>query len=51
MIDWQPEQPGDVPQTWANVEKAQPAALVTTPKTPYSHGVVKFADWLTAKAN
>ena len=22
-IDWQPEQPGDVPQTWANVEKAQ----------------------------
>ena len=22
-IDWLPEQPGDVPQTWANVEKAR----------------------------
>ena len=31
-IDWQPEQPGDVPQTWANVEKAR-TLLRYEPKT------------------
>ena len=49
-IDWQPEQPGDVPQTWANVEKAQ-RLLSYNAKTPYSQGVVKFVEWLTAGAN
>jgi UDP-glucuronate 4-epimerase len=47
QIDWQPEQPGDVPQTWANVEKAQ-RLLSYNPKTPYSQGVVKFVEWLVA---
>ena len=46
-IEWQPEQPGDVPQTWASVEKAQ-RLLSYNPKTPYSQGVVKFVEWLAA---
>jgi UDP-glucuronate 4-epimerase len=46
LIDWQPEQPGDVPQTWANVEKGR-QLLGYVPTTPFSKGVVKFADWLT----
>jgi len=44
-IDWQPEQPGDVPQTWANVEKAR-QLLGYAPRTPFASGVGKFAEWL-----
>jgi UDP-glucuronate 4-epimerase len=40
-----PEQPGDVPQTWANVEKAQ-RLLGYRPTTTYADGVRKFARWL-----
>jgi hypothetical protein len=32
------------------VEKAQ-RLLSYNPKTPYSQGVVKFVEWLTAKGN
>jgi UDP-glucuronate 4-epimerase len=39
------EQPGDVPQTWANVEKAE-RLLGYRPSTPYADGVRKFATWL-----
>jgi UDP-glucuronate 4-epimerase len=45
LIDWQPEQPGDVPQTWANVEKGR-QLLGYVPTTPFAKGVVKFAEWL-----
>jgi UDP-glucuronate 4-epimerase len=45
LIDWQPEQPGDVPQTWANVEKAR-RLFGYAPTTAYEKGVVKFAEWL-----
>ena len=44
-VETLPEQPGDVPQTWANVEKAQ-RLLGYRPTTPYAVGVGKFARWL-----
>ena len=44
-IDWQPEQPGDVPQTWASVEKAR-QLLGYAPKSTFNEGIVKFAKWL-----
>ena len=40
-----PLQPGDVPQTWANVEKAG-ALLGYTPSTRYEDGVAAFVRWL-----
>ena len=40
-----PEQPGDVPQTWANVEKAG-RLLGYAPKTSYREGVQRFVDSL-----
>ncbi len=40
-----PEQPGDVPQTWASVDKAR-ALLGYAPTTSYEQGVRKFAEWL-----
>jgi UDP-glucuronate 4-epimerase len=47
ILDRQPEQPGDVPQTWADVEKAR-TLLGYVPKTPLRDGVAKFVEWLTA---
>jgi UDP-glucuronate 4-epimerase len=44
-LNWQPEQPGDVPQTWANVEKAR-RLLGYDPRTNYATGVRRFVDWL-----
>jgi UDP-glucuronate 4-epimerase len=49
-INWQPEQPGDVPQTWANVAKAG-ALLGYEPRTPYSIGVRRFAEWFARQAS
>ena len=43
-IEWMPEQPGDVPQTWADIRKAQ-ALLGYAPATSYPEGVRKFAEW------
>jgi UDP-glucuronate 4-epimerase len=43
-IDWQPEQPGDVPQTWASVAKAR-ALLGYEPSTPFTEGIRRFAEW------
>ena len=42
-----PEQPGDVPQTWANVEKAW-TLLGYEPHTRYEDGVRHFVSWLRA---
>jgi UDP-glucuronate 4-epimerase len=44
QIAWQPEQPGDVPQTWARIDKAR-ALLHYEPRTTYAEGVVRFAAW------
>jgi UDP-glucuronate 4-epimerase len=41
-----PEQPGDVPQTWADVSKAN-RILGYAPRTSYAEGVKKFCQWLT----
>jgi len=44
-IERLPEQPGDVPQTWASLDKAR-ALLGYEPRTPYQEGVASFAQWL-----
>jgi UDP-glucuronate 4-epimerase len=48
-IQWLPEQPGDVPQTWANIEKAR-RLLGYQPATLFADGISRFTDWLTAGA-
>ena len=48
-IERHPEQPGDVPQTWANVDKAR-TLLGYSPTTPYDKGVKRFVEWLQTKA-
>jgi UDP-glucuronate 4-epimerase len=40
-----PEQPGDVPRTWANVDKAR-ALLGFRPTTAYREGAARFVEWL-----
>ena len=44
-IERHPEQPGDVPRTWANIDKAR-ALLGFNPGTTYQEGVARFAAWL-----
>jgi UDP-glucuronate 4-epimerase len=45
QIDWQPDQPGDVPLTFANVDRAR-AALGYEPTTPPEIGIARYWDWL-----
>jgi len=47
-LQWLPPQPGDVPQTWANVDKAN-ALLGYSPTTTYLDGVRRFAGWLSSE--
>jgi len=47
-LQWLPPQPGDVPQTWANVDKAQ-SLLGYSPTTAYIDGVRRFAEWLPSE--
>jgi UDP-glucuronate 4-epimerase len=44
-LDRQPEQPGDVPHTWADIEKAA-RLLGYAPKTSFEEGLRRFAAWL-----
>jgi UDP-glucuronate 4-epimerase len=44
-IEWLPEQPGDVPRTWANVDKAR-RLLGYEPRTPFAAGVKRFVESL-----
>jgi UDP-glucuronate 4-epimerase len=44
-IDWQPEQPGDVPITYANIDRAR-AALDYAPTTRPDVGIARYWDWL-----
>ena len=48
-IERLPEQPGDVPQTWASIEKAH-RLLGYSPTTPYAEGVRRFVEWFTREA-
>lgn len=43
-IRYEPEQPGDVPITFAEIERAR-TALDYEPKTPLAAGVASFVDW------
>jgi len=43
-IDRQPPQPGDVPQTYADISKAR-ALLNYNPKTQIEEGLHRFVDW------
>ena len=48
-IDWLPEQPGDVPCTWANTDKAE-RLLGYRPSTRIEDGLARFAGWLAGEA-
>jgi UDP-glucuronate 4-epimerase len=45
LIEWQPDQPGDVPQTYASIRKAR-ARLGYEPRTEFRVGIERFAAWL-----
>ncbi|MDQ2976958.1 MAG: GDP-mannose 4,6-dehydratase [Acidobacteriota bacterium] len=47
-IDRQPLQPGDVPQTYADITKAR-RLLGYNPKTPIEDGIKKFVEWFRAQ--
>ena len=44
-IERLPEQPGDVPQTWADVSKAQ-ALFGYVPRTGHTEGLRRFGGWI-----
>ena len=44
-IEWLPEQPGDVPQTWANTDKAR-RLLGYRSKTLLLDGLRRFLEWM-----
>jgi UDP-glucuronate 4-epimerase len=44
ILDRQPDQPGDVPITYADVTRAA-AELSYAPRVPIEEGVVRFVDW------
>ena len=44
-VERHPEQPGDVPQTWASLDKAH-ALFGYQPRTHFAAGVRRFAEWL-----
>ena len=43
-IDWQPSQPGDVPQTFADITKAR-RLLGYNPQTQIEDGIKRFVEW------
>ena len=49
IIDWQPLQPGDVPQTFADIRKANDL-LGYEPKTDLDKGLSEFWRWLKGTA-
>lgn len=49
QVERQPEQPGDVPQTWADISKAG-RLLGYAPRTCFSDGIAAFTEWLRGKA-
>lgn len=44
QIDWQPPQPGDVPQTFADISKAR-RLLSYDPQTQIESGIKRFVEW------
>jgi UDP-glucuronate 4-epimerase len=45
VIDWKPEQPGDMKRTLADVSLAG-RALGYAPRVPIEEGIARFADWV-----
>jgi UDP-glucuronate 4-epimerase len=45
QLDWQPAQPGDVPITYANIDRAR-AALGYQPTTRPAEGIRRYWDWV-----
>lgn len=48
ILDRQPDQPGDVPRTFADVSRAE-AELGYRPTTPVAVGIPRFVEWLRAR--
>jgi UDP-glucuronate 4-epimerase len=48
-IEWQPDQPGDVPITYANIDRAR-ATLGYAPTTRPDVGVARYWEWLQRQA-
>lgn len=48
-LDFQAEQPGDVPQTWADISKAR-ALLGYQPATDFETGLERFLAWLESES-
>jgi len=44
-LEFLPPQPGDVPQTWADMEKAE-RLLGFRPKVRFENGIVEFVRWI-----
>ncbi len=44
QMEWLPDQPGDVPITYADISKAR-RLLGYDPKTPFAEGIAKFVEW------
>jgi UDP-glucuronate 4-epimerase len=49
LIDRQPLQPGDVPQTFADITKAR-SLLGYNPQTPIEEGIQRFVEWFRNSA-
>ena len=47
IINRQPDQPGDVPITYANIDRAR-AALAYVPTVPIAEGIARYWAWATA---
>ena len=45
VINQMPDQPGDVPRTYADVSKAE-SLLGYKPQTPLKEGIQKYVEWL-----
>lgn len=48
LIEWLPEQAGDVPKTWANIDKAR-ALIGYQPQVGYREGISRFVDWYSSR--
>jgi UDP-glucuronate 4-epimerase len=48
ILDYQPNQPGDVPITYADIRKAQ-KEINYNPQTPIKAGIEKFVNWYTTR--
>jgi UDP-glucuronate 4-epimerase len=49
VIEWQPDQPGDVPITYANIDRAR-SALDYAPTTRPDAGIARYWEWLRRTA-